>query len=596
MKYWLVIHDFSVFKNHPDLIGLTVRKDSKTNEFIRKADGSYMPRFEHYNGVIIDPKIGDKVAYYCPKRDYKIIIGLFEIIEGPNKFIDDWETPIQYKIKELTLVNSDSYIPYSEMVDNLELFKDKTTGEQFTGRSAGNKIHGPIRPINSRDFNWIYNRYTRIEGEFQKAADYAEPLETTDIDVNIQRRIDDIRIKQAEFEGAKQEFLMDYKNLNQLRKQFVRKFPIKDILSMSLKDYVVGFGDKDSFCYWLETKLMPLGKIKGGTTADKKFSVYYSKSKKKYLTIPKFSDTVEEAFIKIKNEINDLLIAGKDKDIDTIKKNEISPMFKGKILANYYPENYLNIFSKAHLEYFLDKLEIHYDESHDRIDKRMLLLDYKSNDEIMKEWNNFIFMKFLYKAFGQPARANDIQSGLNEYNDTLDEYPDMKNVRPKSIDLSIIPKISEPSKSTKSFKGKIDFERENKIKYNLGKRGELIVMKLETDFLQKNNLNDLVNKLDRVSLVNDSLGYDIISYDENGKKKFIEVKATTNSPSLNVNFIISSNQLKVAKETDNYYFYIVFNAKSVNPKVWKLKNPIKYKEKGMTLTPINCRVTINTDY
>jgi len=585
MKYWIVVHDFINFKENPDLIGITAKKNKNTNEFIQNKEGSFVPRFEQYKGVLINPKIDDKIVYYCPK-DYRKIIGLFEIIKGPDRYIDDWETPIQYKIKEITPINSENYISYNEMIDNLDFFKDEATGKQFTGHSAANKIHGPIKPIDYKDFNWIFKRYT--------GSDFPKPF-VYDVEKS-QRQLDNLRIKQVEFQSSILELEKEYQDLNKLRRQFKRKFAIKDILNMSMKDYVVGFGaDNESFCYWLETKLMNLGKIKGGSTAEKKFGVYYSKDDKKYISIPKFSTNVEEAFIKIKNEINNLIIAGKEEDIDAIKSNEISPMFKGKILSTYFPDIYLNVFSQSHLEHFLDKLEIHYNESNDVVDKRMLLMDFKSNDEIMKEWNNFLFMKFLYYSYSKPTAAKFVPKVLNEYSDSKDEYPKMKNVKPENIDLTIIPKISKSPSRTRKFKGKTDFERENRIKHNLGKRGELIVMKLEEEFLLNKNLKNLADKIEHVSLENDSLGYDIISFDENGKKKFIEVKATTNSPSLNVNFIISSNQLKVAKDTENYYFYIVFDAKSVNPKVWELKNPIEYKEKGLTLTPINYRVIINTD-
>lgn len=410
---------------------------------------------------------------------------------------------------------------------------------------------------------------------------------------SIQGRKDEIRLLQAKFETSRQEYLKDYADLERLRKRFVRKFPIKDILDMSLEEYVVGHGDKDSFCYWLETALMPLGKIKGGTTADKKFGVYYSSGKKEYVTIMKFGDTLEETFSNIKQEIYDLLIVGEEKDIEAIKDNTISPMFKGKILSTYYPEDYLNIFSEYHLDYFLDILRIHYDLTHDIIDKRMLLLDFKNGDEIMKNWNYFIFMKFLYDSFGYPPKSDDAPKELKEYLESKDDYPNLKQVIPENIDLIIIPENIKISGKTRNFKGKIDFDRENKIKRNLGKRGEEIVLKFEEEFLKKKDREDLAEKIEWVSQKDDSLGYDIISFDEEGKKKFIEVKATTRSPSY-VNFIISSNQYKVAQEKENYYFYIVFNAKSTNPKVWKLKNPIKQLDKGLSLIPINYRVIINT--
>ncbi|EMR73968.1 protein of unknown function (DUF3883) [Thermoplasmatales archaeon SCGC AB-539-N05] len=101
-------------------------------------------------------------------------------------------------------------------------------------------------------------------------------------------------------------------------------------------------------------------------------------------------------------------------------------------------------------------------------------------------------------------------------------------------------------------------------------------------------------KIEWVSKSDDTLGYDILSYDEDGKKKHIEVKSTNQSPDSNANFLISSNQYRKAEELENYYFYIVFNAKTSSPKVWKIKKPLQYENRGLTLSPINYRVIINT--
>lgn len=44
----------------------------------------------------------------------------------------------------------------------------------------------------------------------------------------------------------------------------------------------------------------------------------------------------------------------KNNDFEILKKNPISPMYKGKILSVYYPDDFLNIFSAKHLNYFIN--------------------------------------------------------------------------------------------------------------------------------------------------------------------------------------------------------------------------------------------------
>ncbi len=406
--------------------------------------------------------------------------------------------------------------------------------------------------------------------------------------------LDELRIKQINFEGKRLDYAKREKKLERRRLAFIKKFPIDEIIDLSLDEYIIGKESQDSFCYLIERELEELGNIKG-ITPDRKFGIFFKKRINNYSFAKRYGENKDEAFLEIKAQIRNLLVAGRNKNIDDIKDNVIAPVFKGKLLSTYFPQNYLCIFSKPHLNHFLESLDINYDYKYDEIDKRTLLLDFKNNDEIMKNWSIFEYMKFLYDNYGFLTNKDKLPKDLLEYKDLKADYPKMKNVKPEVIDLVIIPKNIESSEKTRIFKGKIDFERENRIKRNLGKRGEEIVVKFENESLQKINREDLADKIEWVSQEDDSLGYDIITYDEEGKKKFIEVKATTNSPSLSVNFIISNNQYRVAQKTNNYYFYIVFNAKSKNPKVWKIKNPIKHLDKGLTLTPISYRVIINTE-
>jgi len=41
-------------------------------------------------------------------------------------------------------------------------------------------------------------------------------------------------------------------------------------------------------------------------------------------------------------------------NLNILKDNNISPMFKGKILSIYFPDKFMNIFSSSHLDYFIN--------------------------------------------------------------------------------------------------------------------------------------------------------------------------------------------------------------------------------------------------
>ena len=63
----------------------------------------------------------------------------------------------------------------------------------------------------------------------------------------------------------------------------------------------------------------------------------------------------------------------------------------------------------------------------------------------------------------------------------------------------------------------------------------------------------------------DGLGFDILSYDENGKEMYIEVKTTTGEE--NTSFYISANELEKSKlYAENYYLYRVYQFDKKNVK------------------------------
>lgn len=410
--------------------------------------------------------------------------------------------------------------------------------------------------------------------------------------------IDELRIKQAKFEGARQAFKKDLVQLENERQNFIKKFSFERIKLMFLDDYVIGSKKTgNSFCYLIENRLQGLGNIHGATAF--KFGIYFGKTqsdpKIQYRFTSKFGTTEDVAFQNVKSAILQLLETAKNGDLDAIRDNPLSPMFKGKILSTYFPDQYLNIFADEHLEYFLDKLEIPYSESDDEIAKRKILIEFKQNDSVMSQWTIFEFSKFLYESFGRPSRKEDAPNELKDYLESKKDYPKMNEIQAEFINLDIIPENVQWGQKSGAKKAKItDFEKENKNNKLLGNRGEEIVFDLEKNWLIRIKQKELSEKVEWVSRKDDSLGYDIKSFEENGQEKFIEVKSTNQSPDSNANFLISSNQYSQAKKIRNYYFYIVFNAKSKKPKIWKIQNPLQYENSGLTLTPISYRVMINT--
>lgn len=411
-------------------------------------------------------------------------------------------------------------------------------------------------------------------------------------------KLEDLRLKQAHFEYMRQDSQKRYKNLEKLRQQFIKKFTIPVIKDMDKDGYVEGKiingkPDENTFCYWVEWKTEELGRMQGAR-ADK-FWLYVDKKSQQYKFIKRFGNE-NEAFDFLKGEIIKLITMGKNKNLEEIKKIELSPMFKGKILFLYYPNKFINIFAEKHVDYFLKELGIYHENKNlDLIDKREILLRWKNKDSVMNKWDMFEFSNFLYIELGRPPKKEQTPDELKDYTDFEDEYPNPEKVKPEFITLEInTEKIQSSSKKGKSKSKMVDFEKENKRHKKLGEQGELVVFLKEKEHLTKNKRMDLAKRVKLMSKEDISAGYDVLSYELAGNEKCIEVKSTSRSPSNIANFLITINEYQKAKEIKNYYLYIVYNAKSENPKIWKIKNPFKYEGKGLYLTPINFRVMINT--
>ncbi|MFA6322933.1 MAG: DUF3883 domain-containing protein [Candidatus Buchananbacteria bacterium] len=377
----------------------------------------------------------------------------------------------------------------------------------------------------------------------------------------------------------------EFKAVEKLRLDFVSKFPINKIQEISIDEYVIGKGSHESFCYILENSLKPYGDIHGATS--KKFGIYYGVEGddkiRKYRINKKFGATPEEAFFNIRNEINNLVRAGLVHDLNSIAANPITAMFKGKILSSYFPDKYLNVFSSRHLDNFLDKLGIEFDKNENEVYKREKLLEFKSSDREMVNWSFYKYFKFLYKSFGRPGSlTNKFYADNSKIKNEIDYsdivFSDIDDVKPEILNLEQNSLSEMGHKNIAKFKeGK--YEIDDKFKKEIGDRGELIIFNYEVDYLKTIGRSDLSLKVDHKSLKSDSFGYDILSRDDRGRKKYIEVKSTIQSVHTFKRFFISANEYYQACNKYNYYIYIVFEVNTKHPKILKLKNPFKDESK-----------------
>src|SRR5581483_5988531 len=156
----------------------------------------------------------------------------------------------------------------------------------------------------------------------------------------------------------------ELKRAEGLRAEFVADYPLKRIPNLSLDEYVIGKGSSNrSFCYRLEREMDSLGKILGATAY--KFGIYFGKknssdndSTKNYQFASRWGKNHDDAFVAVKQAIVDLLNAAAAGSWTSIAANSLSPMFKGKILFLYFPNQFAPIYSEEHLKHFVAQLNL----------------------------------------------------------------------------------------------------------------------------------------------------------------------------------------------------------------------------------------------
>lgn len=104
----------------------------------------------------------------------------------------------------------------------------------------------------------------------------------------------------------------------------------------------------------------------------------------------------------------------------------------------------------------------------------------------------------------------------------------------------------------------IDYIQEARINKELGEAGEEFVYQHEREEVKKYKLSKKKQVRRVAKLDGDGLGYDILSYDKNGREKYIEVKTTSGKE--NESIFITANELKMSEDyPEQYYLYRVYD-------------------------------------
>ncbi|MDN3612568.1 DUF3427 domain-containing protein [Vibrio ostreicida] len=124
------------------------------------------------------------------------------------------------------------------------------------------------------------------------------------------------------------------------------------------------------------------------------------------------------------------------------------------------------------------------------------------------------------------------------------------------------PKAKKPPPATstkrKSQQNQPNWAEIDENNRNLGLAGERLVLGFEKQYLLSENRQDLAEKIEHIALKDSDAGYDILSFDKEGKEKYIEVKTTNKSKG--TAFFISRNEVKMSQAYgDQYWVYRVYS-------------------------------------
>ncbi len=311
--------------------------------------------------------------------------------------------------------------------------------------------------------------------------------------------------------------------------EFNKNFPLSSLKKLTLEDYAIGRGRRDTYCYWLESGTRDVALIAGSSAT--KFGVYYGVSKKdpkkRYRYTKHFRGALpetgaeKEVFKGIKAHLLDLIRAGASLDFSAIDANPFSQMIKAKVLALHFPDKYVAICSKDRLRALSTRLQLGTNSCAEIQHKALL---WRSSLAQAASWSQFKYTDFLFTMVlgttGPAALGNERA-------------------------------IKKPRN--------VDFRKLMEMWARVGKESEEIAWKHEQQRLRKAGFANLIpNMVDYTS--KPTMGYDFLSHTSEQVQRFIEVKTFTEVRPGEYRFFLSHNEKERSQSQEHapeYYFYLV---------------------------------------
>ncbi|MBO4509276.1 MAG: DUF3883 domain-containing protein [Spirochaetaceae bacterium] len=351
----------------------------------------------------------------------------------------------------------------------------------------------------------------------------------------------------AWYQQNKESIQASAKECENLRKQFLVRFPISKLKDMTLESYAIG-NREDSFCSWIENKLLGLGSIRSPGKPSIKYGVYYSKSLKAYdfensqSARKKFGGTAEAVLESVKDEI--IIIAQNPCNYDLLANTKLSQLFANKVAFLYSNNRQIPIYSDSHLSVFLSALEISFRIGENRAYKREKLYQYYSQLNC-NGLSPLTFMQYLYQGAGLCGLLQD-QQGKKAKKQAITMTPEKAPV----------PQVEpERTKREQNRFGLIEETLSSEEADAIGRCGENVVK----DYLERNRKKlGIIGSIDCPCEFDDYAHYDFSFHTIDGKTIYVEVKASKLDTPGRAHFFMSRAEYEFFLENkENYWLYYV---------------------------------------